>query len=48
MKEILKSDEDDYFVGFKYLRNACIYVPKIAYKKYKKHPIWKQLRIMPY
>ena len=48
MKEILKSDEDDYFVGFKYLRNACIYVPKIAYKKYKKHPIWKQLKIMPY
>ena len=48
MKEILKSDEDDYIIAFKYLRNVCVYVPKIAYKKYKKHPIWKQLKIMPY
>ena len=31
-----------------YLSNVCVYVPKIAYKKYIEHPVWKQLKIMPY
>ena len=45
-KDILKDYDEDN--GYAFLRNLCVYVPKIAYKKFEKHPIWKQLRIVSY
>lgn len=32
--------------GNKFLRRLTIYVPKAAYKLFKKHPKWKRLRIV--
>lgn len=51
MKEILtteEEDDDETADGFSYFKDVCIHVSKIAYKKFKKHPIWKQLKIVSY
>lgn len=45
-KDILKDYDEEN--GYTFLKNLCVYVPKVAYKKFKKNPIWKQLRIVPY